>query len=364
MVKVNTQMMNAITIVCPTLNEEKNIAPLYEKILDLVKGQWELIFVDDNSSDLTREEVQKLARIDHRVRLINRVGRKGLASAAAEGFLCAMHDQCILLDADLQHDINNINAMAIEASRQNFDLVISSRFKEGQVLGLSAKRTQLSKTGNRMIDMILPRSLTDPRSGCFLIKKDVYLKLHRELILSGFKILFDILSCPSGRGLSVSEVPIKFLDRHTGESKLRKSVLLEFMGTYVMRAIERFIPLTFIKFSLIGGLGILFHYVILTFLLGLNVLDFSASQLTTSYVVMISNFLLNNKYTFSDKRLHGGQLLIGLIKFMFFCSFGALISLAFAFYLKGAGFSLVAAGVLGTIAGSLWNYALNIFYTW
>jgi dolichol-phosphate mannosyltransferase len=164
--------------------------------------------------------------------------------------------------------------------------------------------------------------------------------------------------------LKVSEVPIKFLDRHAGESKLRKSVLLEFMATYVMRAIERFIPLTFIKFSLIGSLGILLHYVILSFLLGLNVLDFSASQLTTSYVVMISNFLLNNQYTFSDKRLYGGQLFLGLMKFMFFCSFGALISLAFAFYLKDIGFAPVIAGVLGTVAGSLWNYALNAFYTW
>lgn len=357
-------MSNPISIICPTLNEEKNIAPLYQKVVNLVKEDWELIFVDDNSSDHTQDEVQKLARLDHRVRLINRIGRKGLASAAAEGFLCAMYNHCVLLDADLQHDINNINTMAAEASLGGFDLVVSSRFKEEQTLGLSAGRTRMSKTGNRMIDLILHRSLTDPLSGCFLIKKDVYLRLHRELILSGFKILFDILSCPSGRLLKVAEIPIKFLDRHAGESKLRKSVLLEFMATYVMRAVERFIPLTFIKFSLIGALGILFHYVILSFLLGLHWLDFSGSQLMTSYLVMISNFLLNNQYTFSDKRLYGGQLFLGIIKFMFFCSFGALISLGFAFYLKNIGFAPVIAGVLGTVAGSLWNYVLNVAYTW
>jgi dolichol-phosphate mannosyltransferase len=353
-----------LSIICPTLNERDNVAVIYQHIDRIVTCEWELIFVDDNSSDGTRLEIEQLSRRDRRVRLINRVGRKGLASAASEGFLCAVYDHCVLIDADLQHDINNINVMAEEVAQSGNDLVISSRFKVNQTLGLSSARTRLSIVGNGMIDLILRRQLTDPLSGCFLIRRERYLALHPSLILSGFKILFDILSCPDGRQLTVSEIPIKFLNRHSGESKLRKTVMLEFMGTYVTRMVERVIPLSFIKFSMIGALGVLLHYLILSFFLKLSGFDFAVSQLVTSYLVMVSNFLLNNRYTFSANRLFGGQLVFGLMKFMFFCSFGALISLSFAFYLKDTGLSPVAAGVLGTVAGSLWNFVLNSLYTW
>ena len=112
---------NSVSIICPTLNEQDNIDMIYENISSIVKYDWELIFVDDNSTDLTTENIKRISRSDKRVRLISRVGRRGLSSAVSEGFLSAIYDLCIVIDADLQHDINNINTMTALAIKNSLD---------------------------------------------------------------------------------------------------------------------------------------------------------------------------------------------------------------------------------------------------
>ena len=251
-----------ISIVCPTLNEEKNVAVLYEKIKSIVKFPWELIFVDDDSKDQTRLNIQKICRKDPRVKFINRIGRKGLSSAVAEGILCSIYDWCVIIDADLQHDINNINKMILHANKNNIDIVISSRLINSKNKGLSRNRAKISQAGNRLINLILKKKLNDPLSGCFLIRKSSYELLHKTLILSGFKILFDILSSPLAKNLKVSEIPITFLPRHAGDSKLQHSIILEFLGACAVRLVEKIFPIIFLKFCLIGILGVLFHYLI------------------------------------------------------------------------------------------------------
>jgi dolichol-phosphate mannosyltransferase len=357
-------MIRYISIICPTLNEANNIHELYVQIKNIVKYPWELIFVDDHSTDGTREEILTIARKDPRVRLIFRFNRKGLSSAVAEGILSSIHEACIIIDADLQHDIHNINTMVETANRLKSDLVISSRFKNKQAIALSSQRKKLSRLGNQMINLLLKHKLSDPLSGCFLIKKDRYLDIHPTLILSGFKILFDILSSSRANALKINEVPIQFLKRHAGETKLRQSILLEFLSTYVIRSIEKFVPMVFIKFCIIGFIGVCLHFILLTVFLNTSQFGFIMSQLTTSYLVMINNFLLNNRFTFNQHRLYGGEIAIGLIKFIGFCSLGALISLGFAVFLKNHWLGPVTAGVLGTVAGALWNFILNTIYTW
>ncbi len=354
----------SISIVCPTLNEVNNVEAIYFQISKIVSYEWELIFVDDNSQDGTRKKIESLSKKDRRVRLINRVGRKGLASAASEGFLCSVFDLCVLIDADLQHDINNINTMTDLALKKSLDVVISSRFKNQQSLSLTRNRENMSRIGNNLIDLILDRKLTDPLSGCFLINKEKYIKLHHELFLSGFKILFDILSSKSGKLLKVEEVPIKFLKRYSGESKLRKTILLQFVGTYCARYIEKYIPLSFVIFCVIGSLGYVLHYLILSHFLQSSLVSFAVAQLTTSYIVMVNNFWLNNVFTFGSHKLRGIELFIGLFKFMFFCSFGAFFSLAISSYMLALEFSPIVSGMLGAVSASLWNYVLNLRYTW
>src|SRR5262249_4013722 len=94
-----------LSVIVPTLNERANVALLVDSLIAALNGvNWEVIFVDDNSSDGTVDEVRKLARADPRVRCIRRIGRRGLAGAGIEGMLASSAFAVAVLDADLQHD--------------------------------------------------------------------------------------------------------------------------------------------------------------------------------------------------------------------------------------------------------------------
>ena len=94
-----------LAIILPTLNERDNLAPLVERIESALTGVgWEVLVVDDNSSDGTAEEARRLAKNDNRVRVIQRIGRRGLSSAAIEGFCATAAPYCAVMDADHQHD--------------------------------------------------------------------------------------------------------------------------------------------------------------------------------------------------------------------------------------------------------------------
>jgi dolichol-phosphate mannosyltransferase len=94
-----------LTVIVPTRNEHDNIYALYEALCRTPEGiDWEAIFVDDDSEDGTSEAVCRLARLDRRVRCIQRIGRRGLASACVEGILASSAPYVVVIDADLQHD--------------------------------------------------------------------------------------------------------------------------------------------------------------------------------------------------------------------------------------------------------------------
>ncbi|MGB3378285.1 MAG: glycosyltransferase, partial [Allopontixanthobacter sediminis] len=94
-----------LALVLPTLNERDNLAPLVERIDAALAGiRWEAIFVDDNSADGTADEIRRLALADPRLRVIQRIGRRGLASAAIEGMCATAAPSVAVMDADHQHD--------------------------------------------------------------------------------------------------------------------------------------------------------------------------------------------------------------------------------------------------------------------
>src|SRR5262249_31788792 len=94
-----------LAIVVPTFNERENIAPLLDKLVEALQGiEWEVVFVDDNSPDGTAEHIRELARTNRRVRVLQRIGRRGLSSACIEGMLATPAPYIAVMDADLQHD--------------------------------------------------------------------------------------------------------------------------------------------------------------------------------------------------------------------------------------------------------------------
>ena len=130
-----------LAIVLPTLNEKGNIAPMVARIEQaLGPSGWEAVFVDDNSRDGTAEVIREIARSDPRVRVIQRIGRRGLASAAIEGMCATAAPFVAVMDADHQHDPALLLAMLAAVKSGDYDLAYASRFAAGgSAAGLASK---------------------------------------------------------------------------------------------------------------------------------------------------------------------------------------------------------------------------------
>ena len=356
-----------LTVVVPTRNEHDNIRPLYDALCRTLQGiNWEAIFVDDDSQDGTAETICRLANYDRRVRCIQRIGRRGLASACVEGILATSAPYIAVMDADLQHEEQLLPRMLNTLKAEpNVDAVVGSRYvKEGSIGTWSGYRVWLSRVAIRVANSILRVSIADPMSGFFMVRREVFHESVRQLSNIGFKILLDILAS-SPRALQVREIPFKFRTRHTGESKFDTLTGLEYLMLLADKLIGSIVPIRFFLFALIGGLGIFVHLAVLW--LGLNALSlsFELSQATATGIAIIGNFTLNNWLTYRDRRLIGWRFVRGLFSFALICSVGAVANVGIATFLFTQQRSLWwVAGIAGAAMSSVWNYAVTSIFTW
>lgn len=353
-----------ISIICPTRNESENIRLLIKKIHEHVKIKHEIIFVDDDSTDGTVKTLKEFSKKNSDIRVISRFQEKNYSSALALGISSAIYDYAAIVDADLQHDIKNIEKMYRHAKKNNLDIVISSRFKEIQKLGLSKFRVFLSKFSNSLINKVIKLQLTDPGSGCFLIKVSLFNTLKKNLILKGYKILFDILCCCDISKIKIDEISLKFHSRKKGESKLGSKIILQFLINYSFRFIDKYIPIRFIKFCFVGLIGVGIHLTILNSLLEFYQMNIGTAQFLSALVTMNFNFYFNNIFTFKNEILKKINYLKGTFKYIIFCSFGAIISASVAEYLYGITLHINFSAFIGIVFGSITNYVLNYRFTW
>jgi dolichol-phosphate mannosyltransferase len=142
-----------LTVVVPTLNERDNIGPLVDLLdtaLDTVS--WEVIFVDDDSADGTAERVRELGRRDRRVRCLQRLERRGLATACIEGALAASAPYIAVMDADMQHDEKLLPQMLAILKSEPVDLVVGSRYVAGGGIGgLDAARAKHKRLRHALV---------------------------------------------------------------------------------------------------------------------------------------------------------------------------------------------------------------------
>jgi dolichol-phosphate mannosyltransferase len=357
-----------LAVVVPTFNERANVAVLIAKLDAALAGRnWEAIFVDDNSPDGTADAARELGRSDPRVRVIQRIGRRGLSSACVEGMCATAAPIVAVIDGDMQHDETLLPAMldALQTDA-HLDLVVGSRFVEGGGTGeWDRDRVAKSEFATRLSRMLLKADLSDPMSGFFMIRTRLVRDLVPSLSAIGFKILLDIMTA-SPRPLAFRELPYVFRTRELGESKLDHVVALEYLIAIYDRMFGKIVPVRFAMFAGVGTMGALLQFAILwLFFRGLDA-PFLTGMIVATWFAMTFNFFLNNALTYREQRLKGAVALFGgWVSFCLVCAPPAVANVGVAAFLHNAQHGdWRFAALAGILVAAVWNFALSSRFTW
>ncbi|HXJ44061.1 MAG TPA: glycosyltransferase family 2 protein [Bryobacteraceae bacterium] len=352
-------------IIIPAFNERDNVRPLLAALASALHGiEYEVIYVDDDSPDGTSGLVRQIARTSPRVRVLQRVGRRGLSSACLEGMLATAAPYIAVMDGDMQHDERILPEMLFRLKKDQLDLVVATRNAgHGSMGEFSAKRVQMSNLGRSVSQLVTHADLSDPMSGYFLLDRRFLEEVVHSASGLGFKILVDLVSS-SPRKVRFAEVPYTFRSRLHGDSKLDLVVLVEYFHLILDKTIGHIVPPRFVTFSLVGLAGLLMFLGLQFVLLNDFHLDFILTQALTAFFAMTANFFLNNTFTYRDRRLKGKKLVTGLLAFYVACMIGGFLNLRIASWARAAGLAWNTAGAAGLIIGAVWNYGVTSMITW
>jgi dolichol-phosphate mannosyltransferase len=220
---------NHLSLVVPTLNEAGNIDKLLIELtvaLSETPLTYEIVVVDDGSTDGTVELVRDWSKRDARVRLFSRTGERGLAGAVLYGWSQSRANLLGVIDADLQHPPELLPELLKQAEKA--DIAIASRYARAQgTKGWNPLRAAVSRLSTLAAAPLIKKNLgvTDPMSGFFVIRRRCIEGLTFQT--TGFKLLLEILV--RGRIRTVREVPYQFGLRHAGRSKASASVAVHYL---------------------------------------------------------------------------------------------------------------------------------------
>jgi dolichol-phosphate mannosyltransferase len=297
--------------------------------------------------------------------LLHRIGRRGLSSAVVEGILSSSTRCVAVIDADMQHDERLLRPMLEAIQSGECDLAVGTRYAtDGGVGDWAERRQTISQIATRLSRLVVKVNISDPMSGFFMIRRDLFDSVVRGLSVQGYKILLDIITS-APKSLRIREFPYVFRSRQHGESKLDSLVSLEYLLLLLDKMVGRWVPVRFILFMAVGGIGVVVHLAVLTTLFEMLQTKFVVAQGVATVVAMTFNFFVNNVFTYRDRRLRGfWPVLGGLLSFYLVCSAGAVSNVGVASFLFVRDFSWWISGVAGILVGAVWNYAASSILTW
>lgn len=327
--------MKTAVVILPTYNESKNI----ERVIDKLQGvfanikSWkmEILVVDDTSPDKTYEIVQKLQKTHRNLHLVINKQKAGLGGAylrgMAEVFGPLKADVAFEFDADLSHDATKI-PLFLDKIDAGYDMVLGSRYINGGGIpdDWGFYRKFLSVVGNLIIMTVLTDfRIRDWTGGYRAITKPVYESVKDELNserFMGYTFQIGFLHKAVRKGYKVTEVPFKFVDRTEGVSKLGNEYIKNTLLYILKVRIEEILNNRIFKFAFVGGVGTLVQLLSLTIIRQI-LPDFSLLFLTSFLLAtllsiecaIISNFVLNNVWTFSDRKLEASQIPSKFVQF-------------------------------------------------
>ena len=357
-------MSAAISIIIPTYNERDNVIALVERVDHALSSyEYEIVFIDDNSSDGTAELAAALSP-KYPVQVVVRKDKRGLASAVVDGLGYVKSEVMGVMDADLQHPPEVIPHLVKEL-KSGADVAIASRYVEGGGCeGWGLMRRIISKGAIFLAHLLLPstRKVKDPISGFFMFKRQVV--ANTDLKPTGYKILLEILM--EGEFQDVSEVGYTFRKRTSGESKLNARQQIDYLKHIYGLMRRKGELLRFAKFCLVGLIGILVNIGLLWLLTEFAGLFYLLSAAISIESSIISNFVLNDYLTFPDRRLPGTKSFLSrLLKFNLVCIVGLGVNMGVLWLLTEVfGIYYLVSELGGIVVATLWNYLFNTWWTW
>ncbi len=230
--------MGKFTIVIPVYNEAKNLKILVPEIFKKLKREkFELIIVDDNSSDETDKILKKFKQKNFR-HLI-RKSERDLSKSCILGFKKAKHKNIVVMDGDLQHKPVDIKKILRIFYKYNPDIVVGTRdlFKIKKH-NLNFFRLFASRILILIVNLLLGNRTSDPMSGFFMFKKNLYEKSQEKMIKKGYKILLDLLYNKNQK-VNVIDVNIEFDSRMKGKSKMSLKILFYLISMILNKFVKK-----------------------------------------------------------------------------------------------------------------------------
>ena len=216
--------MSKFSIVIPVYNESKNLSLLIPEIYKVLKKEiFELIVVDDNSSDNTSKIIKKFRKKN--LKHIIRKKDRDLTRSCIVGFKHSKYDKILVMDGDFQHRPKDILKFLYAYKKYNVDIVVGTRnlFKNKKH-NLGITRLTASRILILLVNLLLGNKTSDPMSGFFLFKKKIFLENQNKLFKKGYKILLDLIYTNKSNH-KIYDVQINFDSRKKGRSKMNLKVI-------------------------------------------------------------------------------------------------------------------------------------------
>lgn len=225
---------NRYSVILPTYNERSNlpiIVYLIAKEFTAAKLDWECVIVDDASPDGTQEIARQLISVygGDRIQLCPRPGKLGLGTAYTHGLDFCRGDFILIMDADFSHHPHHVRDFVDLQRAGNYDIVLGTRYAgNGGVYGWDFKRKLVSRGANLLSRVILRPDVSDVTGSFRLYKKDVLARVIRETKSKGYVFQMEMIVRARAAGYKIGEVPIAFVDRIYGDSKLGSDEITQY----------------------------------------------------------------------------------------------------------------------------------------
>jgi dolichol-phosphate mannosyltransferase len=296
-------MEKSVSVVIPTLNERENVQPVLERTLSAlqsVNAEVEVVIADGGSSDGTVEMVREWES-GHRVRLVQCVGGGGLAGDVIFAARTCSSDIIAVMDADLSHPPEVLPELIRAVLMENYDMAIGARYVPG---GSTPDWPFLRRLYSRAATLLASPlvSASDPMAGFFAVRREHLLEYGGGG--EGFKIALEIMARADDT-LNVKEIPIRFVDRTGGESKLGAGVILTYINQLVSLAGGAVSTGNAIRFTLVGLSGVLVDAAVFNILFSMTG-GVVVSHVSSFSVATLTNYLLNAHWAFRDTARTGG----------------------------------------------------------